>query len=229
MAATSVPILELTKLKRITAQSSSRSDEDILASLIEVRSLLAEHVHNTESSFYDAVDKSSIFILGFWPTVKAHKDFLASDKCSEVLAPQDGMLSFCEGRHWRCVGSVVDKAGTRYKNQVLRPTIADSKRNEWIVVMEARGPPGEVMNESWEKIVLAEARNTQERVVFDKFAGADEGKADDGMVLTLFENRTTALLSMDRFKEWNEKQPKGGSENPPSEIWMLRNMESDSA
>ena len=222
MAATDFQILELTKLKRIT--SKSPSDGEILAALIEVRSRLAQHVHPTNSSFYDAGDLSVIFIFGFWPTVQAHKDFLASDKCSEILAPQEGLLSFQEGHHWRCVGSVIVKGGNRHKGSVDRPMIAEV-HSEWIVVLEVHGPLLKDFLESWENIVLVEAGKTKERVGFDKFTGADEGKAGDGMVLTSFDSRNTALLSVDAFKGWAESQL-GGNGKPAFEIWTLQNMES---
>jgi heme-degrading monooxygenase HmoA len=73
----------------------SPSDPSVVKSLIEVRSSLRSKVTNTNSQFYQCIeDPTLIYILGVWPTISAHHDFLSSTQKSEILLPQEDLLDF---------------------------------------------------------------------------------------------------------------------------------------
>jgi heme-degrading monooxygenase HmoA len=62
----------------------------LLESLSSVRGIL-----KTQSEFYSCIeDPTLIFILGLWPSLEAHHEFLASPRAAEVLGPQETMLEF---------------------------------------------------------------------------------------------------------------------------------------
>jgi heme-degrading monooxygenase HmoA len=83
-----MPILEITqlRLKGLTAD-----DPALLKTLSTVRDKL-----RTGSQFYNCIeDPTLIYILGAWPSLDAHLEFLASPARHEVLSPQEDMLQFC--------------------------------------------------------------------------------------------------------------------------------------
>lgn len=83
-----MPVLEMTqlRLKRLAAD-----DPALLRSLATVRAKL-----HTNSQFYNSVqDTTIIYILGIWPSLDAHLEFLASPERDEILGPQEDMLQFC--------------------------------------------------------------------------------------------------------------------------------------
>ena len=83
-----MPVLEMTqlRLKRLPAD-----DPALLQSLATVRDKL-----HTNSQFYNCVkDSTIIYILGVWPSLDAHLEFLASPERDEILGPQEDMLQFC--------------------------------------------------------------------------------------------------------------------------------------
>ncbi|KAF2117569.1 hypothetical protein BDV96DRAFT_611322 [Lophiotrema nucula] len=82
-----MPILEVTllQLKGVPA-----SDPTLLVTLSNVRGKL-----QTDSRFYNSIeDPTKIYILGIWPSLEAHHQFLNSPARVEVLGPQEGLLEF---------------------------------------------------------------------------------------------------------------------------------------
>lgn len=67
----------------------------LLKSLQQVRAQLGNH-----SRFYHILeDPSQVYILGLWPSLAAHQEFLASPKSKEILGPQGDKLEFVWGSH----------------------------------------------------------------------------------------------------------------------------------
>lgn len=82
-----MPVLEVTQLR---LKGIPADDPTLLKSLSTVRGTL-----QTNSQFYHCVeDPTLIFVLGVWPTLDAHLDFLASPARDEVLGPQEDLLEF---------------------------------------------------------------------------------------------------------------------------------------
>lgn len=66
------------------------ADPTLLANLQEVRSII-----KTNSRFYkDLSDPSSLYILGVWPSLAAHDEFLESPRKNEILGKQQDQTSF---------------------------------------------------------------------------------------------------------------------------------------
>ncbi|KAF1834988.1 hypothetical protein BDW02DRAFT_314285 [Decorospora gaudefroyi] len=83
-----MPVLELTQLR---LKGSTADDPTLLQSLSTVRAKL-----QTSSQFYNCIDDPTVvYILGIWPNLGAHLDFLASPGRDEILGPQEDMLQFC--------------------------------------------------------------------------------------------------------------------------------------
>ncbi|EUC46950.1 hypothetical protein COCMIDRAFT_25149 [Bipolaris oryzae ATCC 44560] len=83
-----MPVLEITQLR---LRELSADDPALLESLSTVRAEL-----QTGSHFYNCIDDPSvIYILGTWPSLDAHIDFLASPSKDQILGPQEKMLQFC--------------------------------------------------------------------------------------------------------------------------------------
>ncbi|KAF1955479.1 hypothetical protein CC80DRAFT_505370 [Byssothecium circinans] len=79
--------LEVTQLQ---SNGVAPDDPALLESLSIVRGIV-----KTQSDFYSCVeDPTNIFILGLWPSLEAHREFLASSRAGEVLESQEGMLEF---------------------------------------------------------------------------------------------------------------------------------------
>ena len=81
-------VLEITqlRLRMVTA-----NDPALIASLSAVREKL-----RTSSQLYNCIeDPALIYILGIWPNLEAHLEFLDSPARDEVLGPQEEMLQFC--------------------------------------------------------------------------------------------------------------------------------------
>jgi hypothetical protein len=81
-------VLEITqlRLRMVTADNSA-----LIWSLSAVREKL-----RTGSQFYNCIeDPALIYILGLWPNLEAHLEFLDSPARDEVLGPQEDMLQFC--------------------------------------------------------------------------------------------------------------------------------------
>lgn len=77
-----MPVLELLALR--LKPSVSPTSASLLSDLREVRSALG-----TSSRFYSCIgDPSLILILGFWPSLKAHQDFLSSPSKDSILSAQ---------------------------------------------------------------------------------------------------------------------------------------------
>jgi heme-degrading monooxygenase HmoA len=82
-----MPILELTQLRLKGVEPTHPS---LLDSLSVVRGKL-----HTNSRFYNCIeDRALIFILGIWPSLDAHLEFLHSPARDEVLGPQEHLLDF---------------------------------------------------------------------------------------------------------------------------------------
>jgi len=80
-------VLEVTLLR---TKGVAPDDPALLRNLSTVRRLL-----KTQSEFYSCIDDPTlVFILGLWPSLEAHHDFLASPRAREVLGSQEGMLEF---------------------------------------------------------------------------------------------------------------------------------------
>lgn len=83
-----MPVLEVTQLR---LKGLAAHDPALLHSLSTVRAKL-----HTSSRFYNCIDDPSlVYILGIWPSLDAHVDFLASPSRDEILGPQEDLLQFC--------------------------------------------------------------------------------------------------------------------------------------
>ncbi|KAH8802931.1 hypothetical protein F5884DRAFT_861275 [Xylogone sp. PMI_703] len=66
------------------------TDPTLLSNLREVRSIL-----QTNSRFYqDLSEPSHLYILGIWPTLAAHDEFLESPRKNEILGKQQDQTNF---------------------------------------------------------------------------------------------------------------------------------------
>jgi heme-degrading monooxygenase HmoA len=83
-----MPVLEVTQLR---LRGLVADHPALLQSLSTVRDKL-----HTSSEFYNCIrDPTLIYILGIWPSLDAHLEFLASPARDEILGPQEHMLAFC--------------------------------------------------------------------------------------------------------------------------------------
>lgn len=86
-------ILEICQLK-IKAHLS-HDHPSLLVALQKARAGLRDKVINTQSHFYRCIeDPSLIYILGLWPSLDRHKEFLASPHKREILDEQDELFDF---------------------------------------------------------------------------------------------------------------------------------------
>ncbi|CAL3970062.1 unnamed protein product [Diplocarpon coronariae] len=86
-------ILEICQLK--VKPHLTPSDPSLLVALAKARAQLREKVHDTNSRFYQCIeDPSLIYILGVWPTLALHHEFLASPRKSEILDSQEDLFDF---------------------------------------------------------------------------------------------------------------------------------------
>ncbi|KAF2848908.1 hypothetical protein T440DRAFT_427557 [Plenodomus tracheiphilus IPT5] len=87
-----MPILEITQLR---LKGVAAHDPALLENLSDVRRKI-----QTSSRFYSCIeDPALIYILGIWPSLEAHLEFLASPARDEVLGPQENVLKFCWTAH----------------------------------------------------------------------------------------------------------------------------------
>lgn len=90
---TNMPILEVCQLK--IKPHLCNSDPSLLAALQKARTELREKVVDTESRFYRCIeDPTLIYILGVWPSLDRHKEFLTSPYKDEILDSQDELFDF---------------------------------------------------------------------------------------------------------------------------------------
>ncbi|KAG9190756.1 hypothetical protein G6011_08844 [Alternaria panax] len=90
-------VLEITQLR---LRKVAANDPALIQSLSAVREKL-----QTNSQFYNCIkDPALIYILGLWPDLKAHQEFLDSPARDEVLGPQEDMLQFCWTVHVKLDG-----------------------------------------------------------------------------------------------------------------------------
>jgi heme-degrading monooxygenase HmoA len=83
-----MPVLELLLLR--LRPGISPTDPTLVKNLSTVRSLV-----HTNSRFYHCIeDPSLVYILGQWPSLAAHKAFLASPEREEILSRQTHQLDF---------------------------------------------------------------------------------------------------------------------------------------
>lgn len=106
-----MPVLELTHLRTLPSPTIPNRSA-ITKALQEVRTLLAEKVHATNSLFYIPVEEPeskdatmpsplNVYILGEWPEIATHLEFLQNKELKEdVLGPQEGMLDWVRGNHY---------------------------------------------------------------------------------------------------------------------------------
>ncbi|KUJ13653.1 uncharacterized protein LY89DRAFT_687061 [Mollisia scopiformis] len=88
-----MPILEICLLK--TSPNLPHTSPVFLSALQKARTLLAQKVVNTNSRFYRCIeDPSLIYILGVWPSLARHKEFLASPQKAEILDEQNELFEF---------------------------------------------------------------------------------------------------------------------------------------
>lgn len=88
-----MPILEICQLK--VKPHLSNDDPSLLLALQKARTELREKVVNTQSRFYRCIENPSlIYILGIWPSLEQHKEFLASSHKAEILDAQDELFDF---------------------------------------------------------------------------------------------------------------------------------------
>lgn len=82
-----MPVVEITQLR---LKGLSAGDPLLLESLSQVRYKL-----QTNSRFFSCIgDPSLIYIFGFWTSLDAHMQFLASPARDEILGPQEDILDF---------------------------------------------------------------------------------------------------------------------------------------
>ncbi|KAF2127276.1 hypothetical protein P153DRAFT_368588 [Dothidotthia symphoricarpi CBS 119687] len=82
-----MPVLEVTQLRLNKLRAD---DPTLLKNLSTVRDKL-----QTSSQFYSCIqDPTLLYILGIWPSLAAHQEFLASPAREEILGPQEEMLQF---------------------------------------------------------------------------------------------------------------------------------------
>ncbi|KAF2467093.1 uncharacterized protein BDR25DRAFT_305875 [Lindgomyces ingoldianus] len=82
-----MPVLEVTQLR---LKGVSAMDPALLKTLSSAREAL-----KTNSQFYHCIENPSlIYILGLWPSLNAHTEFLASPRKEEILGPQEDQLEF---------------------------------------------------------------------------------------------------------------------------------------
>jgi hypothetical protein len=82
-----MPVLEITqlRLKGVTADD---------ASLLECLSQVRRDLQINSRFFSCDEDPSLVYIFGIWKSLDAHLKLLASPACSEILKPQEEILSF---------------------------------------------------------------------------------------------------------------------------------------
>jgi len=86
-------ILEICQLK--IKPRLSQDDASLLVALQKARTRLRNNVIDTQSRFYRCIeDYSLIYILGIWPSLDRHEEFLASAHKSEILDEQDELFDF---------------------------------------------------------------------------------------------------------------------------------------
>lgn len=97
-----MPTLELLKLQ--LKPGVAATSPQLLSVLSSVRASV-----KTGSHFYTCIeDNSLLYIMGEWPSLSAHKDFLASPDREKVLAPQDGLATFEWCEHIDMLASISD-------------------------------------------------------------------------------------------------------------------------
>jgi heme-degrading monooxygenase HmoA len=83
-----MPVLELLLLR--LRPGISATDPTLVENLSTVRSLV-----HTDSRFYHCTEEPSlVYILGQWPSLAAHKAFLASPEREQILSHQTHQLDF---------------------------------------------------------------------------------------------------------------------------------------
>ncbi|KAH9219282.1 hypothetical protein DL95DRAFT_384718, partial [Leptodontidium sp. 2 PMI_412] len=86
-------ILEICQLK--VKSNLSPSDPSLLKVLSKARTELKERVHNTNSRFYQCIeDPTLIYILGVWPSLARHTEFLKTPEKSDILDSQEDLFDF---------------------------------------------------------------------------------------------------------------------------------------
>jgi hypothetical protein len=86
-------ILEICQLK--IKPDLSEDDPSLLLALQKARTGLREKVVDTQSRFYRCIeDPSLIYILGLWPSLERHEEFLVSPHKAEILDEQDELFDF---------------------------------------------------------------------------------------------------------------------------------------
>ncbi|KAH7327115.1 hypothetical protein BKA65DRAFT_509963 [Rhexocercosporidium sp. MPI-PUGE-AT-0058] len=86
-------ILEICQLK--VKPNLSPSDPSLLSALSKARTEIKERVHNTNSRFYQCIeDPTLIYILGIWPSLERHAEFLKSPEKSKILDSQEDLFNF---------------------------------------------------------------------------------------------------------------------------------------
>lgn len=86
-------ILEICQLK--IKSHLSHDDPSLLVALQKARTKLRNKVVDTQSRFYRCIeDPSLIYIMGTWPSLDKHKEFLASSHKAEILDEQDKLFDF---------------------------------------------------------------------------------------------------------------------------------------
>jgi hypothetical protein len=86
-------VLEICLLK--VRDSIHPTEPALLFALQKARTGLKEKVINTHSRFYQCIDDPSrIYILGIWPSLGRHHEFLASPEKSAILDSQEESFDF---------------------------------------------------------------------------------------------------------------------------------------
>lgn len=194
------PVLEVTLLTTVHQDGTQSSTETPLTKLRAVRTLLAEKVTPTYSQFYDSASRKSegIYILGFWPSLKDHEDFLNDEKLSnEILSPQRDILSWIWTGHVGLSGTVEEVRGKMAAAKAVEIgqwNIEISMKTDFLEVLRRQDKEGK---DEYQGLLIAEGWNVEGRE-----------KRNDGMVeyvrIKGWENAEFAGKALDRHEGWAE-------------------------
>lgn len=169
-------VLELTLLH--LKPGTKPSDSNLLHNLRTIRTQL-----KTNSRFFVDTDSSpqptNLFILGLWPTLQAHHNFLASPERDEVLRPQEQQTAFQWSVHLENVESM-DNLPLDGKDLIIRRLVFSDGRDA------AKAVIGAVESCVWRivgrgcRVSFKERMNAEDGMREYFLFHEDKGVVDDG-------------------------------------------------
>ncbi|KAL2060662.1 hypothetical protein VTL71DRAFT_9303 [Oculimacula yallundae] len=207
-------ILEICQLK--VKPSTSTTDPSLLPALSKARTQLRERVHDTNSRFYQCIeDPTLIYILGVWPSLARHTEFLQSPEKAEILDSQNNLFDFGWVLHVEIGEKGMDEL------PLDAPVMA-------ITRLFLKDGPGHV--EACEEIerkyrgVVAEGEKTWS-VVDGWRIDCEEGK-NEGVMVTGWEGMDAHKAFTDRTRKENPEYTLVARHYEFMEVRHVRNMES---